>query len=217
MLVVCGLFYFQKTQTQKENQVLVQSVVRLKDECDEKLKNILDQKKNFNIQLDELKTNIDKSNETISQNDNKVKNLAKNPRNKSSVEALKKKNEELKEEISEKNSEIELLNKKIDSFSNAESSLNDWRQKAFEILEKTQSGSLSKDDKVKLNAVSEDFKNLEKTLVEILPAEVKEEKTEEAPVANAEGNEKVEAEAKSEVKVEAPSSEEKNSTEQAQK
>ncbi|MDR2402372.1 MAG: hypothetical protein LBD32_02840, partial [Cytophagales bacterium] len=162
MLVVCGLFYFQKTKTQKENQVLVQSVVRLKDECDEKLRNILNQKKDFNNKLDNLKTSIDKNNEIISQNDSKIKNLLKNPKNKSSVETLKKKNEELKEEMSEKNSESELLNNKIDSFANVEFSLNDWKQKAFEILKKTQTGNLSKEDKVKLNAVTEDFKNLEK-------------------------------------------------------
>lgn len=179
MLVVCGLFYFQKTKTQKENQALVQGIVRLKEVCDEHLKNVVDKKKDCNSKLEDLKSEVDKKNEMISQNENKIKNLSANPRNRYSVSLLQKKNDELKGFVSEKNSEIELLNAKIDNFSNAESSLNDWKQKAFDILEKTQNGNLSKDDKLKINTISDEFTNVEKIVDDTLK-EQKEKSAEQA-------------------------------------
>lgn len=179
MLVVCGLFYFQKTKTQKENQALVQGIVRLKEVCDEHLKNVVDKKKDCNSKLEDLKSEVDKKNEMISQNENRIKNLSANPRNRHSVSLLQKKNDELKGLVSEKNSEIELLNAKIDNFSNAESSLNDWKQKAFDILEKTQNGNLSKDDKLKINTISDEFTNVEKIVDDTLK-EKNEKKAEQA-------------------------------------
>lgn len=173
VLVVCGLFYFNKTRTQQENQAIVQGVVRLKDDCDDKLIKVLDQKKDCSAKIEDLKSIVDKNNETIVQNENKIKNLSKNPNNKRSVENLKRKNEELKNENIAKNSEIDLLKIKVDLFSNIETTFNDWRQKAFEVLEKTQNGNISKENKVKLNAISEDFKNLEKLFNEAFAEDVK--------------------------------------------
>ena len=60
VLIVCGLFYFNKTRTQQENQALVQGVVRLKDDCDSKLIKVLDQKKDYNAKVEDLKAAIDK-------------------------------------------------------------------------------------------------------------------------------------------------------------
>lgn len=162
VLIVCGLFYFNKTRTQQENQALVQGVVRLKDDCDSKLIKVLDQKKDYNAKVEDLKAAIDKNNESILQNEGKIKTLSKNPNNRRSVEKLKRQNEELKAENEAKNAETELLNVKIDLYSNVETTFNDWRQKAFDVLEKTHTGNISKENKVKLNSITEDFKNLEK-------------------------------------------------------
>ena len=162
VLIVCGLFYFNKTRTQQENQALVQGVVRLKDDCDSKLIKVLDQKKDYNAKVEDLKAAIDKNNESILQNEGKIKTLSKNPNNRRSIEKLKRQNEELKAENEAKNAETELLNVKIDLYSNVETTFNDWRQKAFDVLEKTHTGNISKENKVKLNSITEDFKNLEK-------------------------------------------------------
>jgi len=173
VLVVCGLFYFNKTKTQQENQALVQGIVRLKENCDNKLIKVLDQKKDLTAKIEDLKTIVDKNIETISQNDNKIKSLSKNPNNKKIIEKLKRKNEELKSENRAKSSEMDLLKVKVDLYSNVETNFNDWRQKAFDVLEKTQNGSISKEKKIKLNAVSEDFKNLEKLFDETFATENK--------------------------------------------
>ncbi len=200
VLIVCGLFYFNKTKTQKENQALVQGVVRLKDDCDSKLIHVLDKKKDFNAKIEDLKAAVDKNNETILQNEGKIKNLSKNPNNKRSIEKFKHQNEELKSENDAKNAEMELLNAKMDLFSNVETSFNDWRQKAFDVLEKTHTGSISKENKVKLNSISEDFKNLEKLFndtfaepaanTEVENTEKKDEVKEEVKSDNAEDNKK---------------------------
>lgn len=189
VLVVCGLFYFNKTRTQQENQALVQGIVRLKDDCDSKLIKVLDQKKDCNAKVEDLKTVFDKNVETISQNENKIKALSKNPNNRRAIENLKRKNEELKSENEAKNSEMDLLKVKLDLFSNIETTFNDWRQKAFDILEKTHTGNISKENKVKLNSIAEDFKNLEKLFNETFAPEAKSAEDNQ----NAEGAEKQEA------------------------
>lgn len=164
-LVTCGLFYFKKTQTQKDNQMRVMEVVTLKDECDKKLQDIAEQKDALNTKLDELKQAIDKNNEDISKNDNKIKTLTKNPRNKKTVDELKKKNTELADDVNAKNSEIEAISAQVDAILNKESALGVWRQKAFTVLEKTQSGDLSDEDKKNLSAVAAEFKNLDEAPV----------------------------------------------------
>ena len=155
----------------------------------------LDQKKDFNAKIEDLKSAIDKNNETILQDEGKIKTLSKNPNNKRSIEKLKLQNEELKSENDAKNAEMELLNAKMDLYSNVETSFNDWRQKAFDVLEKSHTGSISKENKVKLNSISEDFKNLEKlfndTCVEpAVDTETKAEVKEEVKNDNAEDSKK---------------------------
>ena len=165
--ILCGLFYFYKTKTEKENRILVQNVVQLKENSNIKLQNIIDRKKEYEKQIEELKNDIDKSNEELSNNNKKLKTINNIPANKKRIETINQKIEELNLKINNLNKNLESLTKKVDEISEFETSFATWRQQAFDILGKTQIGSLKKEDKLKLTAVSKEYKELEESINKI--------------------------------------------------